>query len=202
VNIARTRAKEMNERDTTERGYFCDQFENPVNILAHYKTTGPELYRQMNGDIDFFCMGAGTSGTLSGIFLSLLLIRGVSKFLLPLLPKLKVILADPQGSALYNKVKYNLMYSSSEREGTRTRNQVDTIVEGMGINRITKNFDFAYSQGLIHDACQVSDQEAVDMAKYMMKEEGLFLGSTACVNLVAAVKTAVKCKKVCVLYID
>lgn len=62
----------------------------------------------------------------------------------------------------------------------------------MGINRLTRNFDFVHSQKMIDNAFQVTDQEAVDMARYMMQSEGLFLGSTACVNLVASVKTAVK----------
>lgn len=61
VNIARKRADEMNALNTKARGYFCDQFENYANSLAHVQSTGPEIFDQMNQDIDFFVMGAGIS---------------------------------------------------------------------------------------------------------------------------------------------
>ncbi|RIA79016.1 tryptophan synthase beta subunit-like PLP-dependent enzyme, partial [Glomus cerebriforme] len=109
-------------------GFFTDQFENLANYLAHYRGTGPEIYRQTNGKIDAIVTGAGTGGTIAGI----------SRFLKPLIPDLKVILVDPPGSGLYHKVKHNVMYSPYEAEGTRTRHQVDTIIEGVGLNRMTE----------------------------------------------------------------
>jgi cysteine synthase A len=114
----------------------------------------------------------------------------VSKYLKPKVPRLKVILADPQGSGLFNKVKYNVLYSTTEAEGTRRRNQVDSIVEGIGINRLTKNFESGLSY--VDNAIRVTDQEAVDMARYLLKEEGIFVGSSSAVHVVAAVKTAKK----------
>lgn len=62
------------------------------------------------------------------------------------------------------------MYAPQEAEGTRRRHQVDTVVEGIGINRITKNFEFAH--GLIEDAFRVSDEEAVKMARFLVREDG------------------------------
>lgn len=107
-----------------------------------------------------FVIFIGTGGTIAGI----------SRFLKPLIPSLKVILVDPPGSGLYNKVKHNVMYSPYEAEGTRTRHQVDTIVEGVGINRMTENFNM--STGMIDDAIRVTDEEAIAMARYLAKEEG------------------------------
>lgn len=120
----------------------------------------------------------GTGGTLAG----------VAKYLKALLPNLRAYLADPQGSGLFNKVKYNVMYSSTEKEGKRKRHQVDTVVEGVGINRLTRNFEM--SEGFIDDAIRVTDQEAIDMARYLVHQEGLFIGSSSAINCVAAVRIA------------
>jgi cysteine synthase A len=95
-------------------------------------------------------------------------------------------LVDPPGSGLYNKVVKGVMYASTEAEGTRRRHQVDTITEGIGINRITRNFALAQLDG----GFQVADREAVEMAYYLMRQEGLFLGSSSGVNCVGAVKLA------------
>lgn len=105
-----------------------------------------------------------------------------------LLPDLRTYLVDPQGSGLFNKVKYNIMYSPTEKEGKRKRHQVDTVVEGVGINRLTRNFSM--SEGFIDDAIRVTDQEAVDMARYLVHQEGLFIGSSSAVNCVGAVRIA------------
>jgi cysteine synthase A len=80
------------------------------------------------------------------------------------------------------------MYSPTEKEGKRKRHQVDTVVEGVGINRLTRNF--AMSEGYIDDAIRVTDQEAVDMARYLVNQEGLFIGSSSAVNCVGAVRIA------------
>ena len=114
---------EPDERMTRGRGFFADQFENEANWRAHYEGTGPELYAQCGGRLDAFVAGAGTGGTISG----------VARFLKPLLPKLTVVLADPQGSGLFNRVLYGVMFDLKEREGTRRRRQIDTIVEGLGL---------------------------------------------------------------------
>lgn len=112
----------------------------------------------------------------------------MTKYLKALLPDLRTYLVDPQGSGLFNKVKYNIMYSPTEKEGKRKRHQVDTVVEGVGINRLTRNFEM--SEGYIDDAIRVTDQEAVDMARYLVNQEGLFIGSSSAVNCVGAVRIA------------
>ncbi|GJJ72966.1 cysteine synthase [Entomortierella parvispora] len=182
VNLAKRRAQEFGKDDgagpSDKTGFFADQFENLANFEAHFTTTGPEIYRQTRGNVDAIVMGAGTGGTLAG----------VAKYLKALLPDLRTYLVDPQGSGLFNKVKYNIMYSPTEKEGKRKRHQVDTVVEGVGINRLTRNF--AMSEGFIDDAIRVTDQEAVDMARYLVNQEGLFIGSSSAVNCVGAVRIA------------
>lgn len=179
VNTARRRAQEHTS-DTTRpgRGFFADQFENSANHLAHYTSTGPEIQHQTRGRLDAFVAGAGTGGTISG----------VARYLKPKNPGLRIVLADPQGSGLYNKVKYGVLFSDTEREGTRRRHQVDSIVEGIGVNRLTANF--RAGMDLIDDAVKVSDAQAMRMARFLMEREGFFVGASSAVNCVAAVVVA------------
>lgn len=152
------------------RGFFADQFENEANWRAHFNGTGPELYAQCNGKLDAFVTGAGTGGTVSGVAL----------FLKPRIPNLKVVLADPQGSGLYNRVRYGVMFDLKEREGTRRRRQVDSIVEGIGINRVTANFEAG--KELVDDAVRVTDAQAMAMARWLVEKDGIFIGSSSAVN--------------------
>lgn len=179
VNLARRRAQEhTDDPQRPGRGFFADQFENTANYIAHQSSTGPEIYAQTNGQLDAFIAGAGTGGTISGVALALK----------PLLPDMKVVLADPQGSGLYNKIKYGVMFSSTEAEGTRRRHQVDSIVEGIGVNRVTRNFEAGMH--LIDDAVKVTDQQAMRMARWLVEQEGLFVGASSAVNCVAAATVA------------
>ncbi|KAJ9648296.1 Cysteine synthase 2 [Coniosporium tulheliwenetii] len=181
VNRARNRAAEHTADPNRQgRGIFADQFETQANWQAHFNGTGPEIYTQTGGRLDAFVTGAGTGGTISG----------VARFLKPRLPKLKVVLSDPQGSGLFNKVKYGVMFDPKEREGTRRRQQVDTIVEGIGINRVTSNFEAG--RELIDDAVRVSDEQAMAMARWLVEKDGIFVGSSSAVNCVAAVKVALQ----------
>ncbi|TPX55284.1 hypothetical protein PhCBS80983_g05453 [Powellomyces hirtus] len=162
------------------RGYFCDQFENLANFNTHYATTAPELYSQTNGQIDALVLGAGTGGTLAGL----------TRYLKPRIRKLLVVLADPTGSGLYHKIKHGIMYAPTEQEGKRKRHQVDTVVEGVGINRLTKNFEKIVAGGYVDEAVHVNDREAVEMSRYLVRKDGLFVGSSSAVNCVAAVRVA------------
>lgn len=184
VHLARRRAAEHAARCADGSvGFFADQFESEANWRAHFATTGPEILAQAGQDVAAFVAGAGTGGTMSG----------VAKFLkeeAKLGENVQVVLADPQGSGLYNKIKYGVMYSPTEREGTRRRSQVDTIVEGIGITRITENFEVG--RELIDDAVKVSDEQACVMARWLVENEGIFTGSSSAVNLVAAVVTALR----------
>lgn len=107
--------------------------------------------------------------------------------------KLRVMLSDPEGSGLHNKIKHGVMFSSTEKEGTRRRQQVDTIVEGIGINRITENFEVG--RELIDDSVKVTDLQALKMARWLVEKDGIFVGSSSAVNCVAAVVTALRMPK-------
>lgn len=183
VNLARRRAAEHARTHGGSVGFFADQFESDANWTAHLRSTGPEIYAQTGGRLAAFVAGAGTGGTLSG----------VARYLkedAEMGDGVRVVLADPQGSGLYNKVRYGVMWSPYEREGTRRRAQVDTIVEGVGITRVTANFEAG--RELIDDAVKVTDDQACKMARWLVENEGVFAGSSSAVNLVAAVVTAMK----------
>ncbi|KIX01838.1 uncharacterized protein Z518_09565 [Rhinocladiella mackenziei CBS 650.93] len=181
VNRARNLAREhTNDPNREGRGYFANQFETEANWRAHYEGTGPEIYAQANGRIDAFVAGAGTGGTVSG----------VAMFLKECLSRVQVVLADPQGSGLYNKIQHGVMFHSLEREGTRRRDQVDSIVEGIGLTRSTANFE--QGRELIDDAVKVTDTQAMNMARWLVEREGIFIGSSSAVNCVAALETAFK----------
>ncbi|KAL5507563.1 CYS12 [Sanghuangporus vaninii] len=168
--------------ESRPRGFFADQFENRSNFKAHYEGTGPEIWRQTNGNITAFVSGAGTGGTIAG----------TGKYLKDMDGNVLVVLSDPEGSGLYNKIKYGVMYDTREKEGTKRRHQVDTVVEGIGLNRLTNNFDLAIP--IIDDAFRITDAEAVAMSRYVMLNDGFFLGSSSACNLFACVKLAKKMK--------
>lgn len=166
VNRARTLAA----AHTPGRGFFADQFETAANWQAHFSTTGPEIHAQCGGHLDAFVAGAGTGGTITG----------VARYLKPRLPGLKIVLADPQGSGLFNRIRYGVMFDAREKEGTRRRQQVDTVVEGIGVNRVTGNLEAG--RRLIDDAVRVSDEQAVGMARWLVEKDGIFVGSSSAVN--------------------
>ncbi|KAI5077421.1 hypothetical protein GOP47_0007245 [Adiantum capillus-veneris] len=162
--------------NVSKGGYFADQFENLANFRAHYQGTGPEIWAQTGGKLDAFVAAAGTGGTIAG----------VSQFLKEKNKKIKCFLIDPPGSSLYNRVTRGVMYSREEAEGKRLKNPFDTITEGIGINRITQNFKLAMLDG----AFRGTDKEAVEMARFLTREEGLFLGSSSAMNCVGAYRVA------------
>lgn len=181
VNLARRRATEHERKwNDGSKGFFADQFESPANWHAHLQSTGPEIWKQTSGDINAFVAGAGTGGTIAGVARYLKLEQQSDK--------IKIVLADPQGSGLYNKIKHGVMYSPTEKEGTRRRQQVDSMVEGIGINRVTENFEAG--RDLIDDAVKVTDEQACKMARWLVEHDGIFVGSSSSVNCVAAVATA------------
>ncbi|PON33370.1 Tryptophan synthase beta subunit-like PLP-dependent enzyme [Parasponia andersonii] len=209
VNIARRRASEANELASKHRnfeeidgkkleqingyhsdgekkssflsmnckgGFFADQFENLANFRAHYEGTGPEIWEQTGGNLDAFVAAAGTGGTVAG----------VSKFLQEKNPNIKCVLIVPPGSGLFNKVTRGVMYTKEEAEGRRLKNPFDTITEGIGVNSITQNFKMAKLDG----ALRGTDREAVEMSRFLLKNDGLFLGSSLAMNCVGAVRLA------------
>ncbi|MBK1735143.1 cysteine synthase A [Halorhodospira abdelmalekii] len=149
-----------------DNAIWVNQFDNTANRDAHYETTGPEIWQQTEGRIDAFVSAVGTGGTLAG----------VSRALKERNPSIQIVLADPVGSALYNFVHHG---EPSPTEGR-------SITEGIGSSRVTANL--AGSE--IDDALCVPDCETVPMVHRLLREEGLFVGSSTGVNVSAALTLA------------
>jgi cysteine synthase A len=144
---------------------WANQFDNLANRRAHYETTGPEIWEQTRGKIDGFTCSVGTGGTLSGVGMALKERN----------PQVKVYLTDPMGSALYNwKVKGEL-----KAEG-------NSISEGIGNGRVTKNLDGAPLDG----AFRATDEEMMPVLFDLLQHEGLVLGGSTGINVVGAIKLA------------
>jgi cysteine synthase len=176
VNIAR-RLAIMAKNELGLQAVFLDQFENLANGKVHFTCTGPEIYRECP-QLDAFVMSAGTGGTIAG----------VASYLKKLKPSVKIVLVDPPGSALYHAVQHGIAYAPQQKEQSLRRHRYDTIAEGIGLDRWTANL--REGKKFLDKAVQVTDQEAVDMAHYLLRTEGLWVGSSSAMNVVGAVKTA------------
>ena len=145
---------------------WSNQFDNTANRRAHVESTGPEIWAQTGGRIDAFVASSGTGGTLAG----------TSEFLKSKRADIRTVLADPPGSALYEYV----------RNGEVKATGKGSITEGIGIARVTDNFNGAPVDAAVH----VEDSETVTTVYRLLREEGLFLGSTSGINVAAAVRVA------------
>ena len=145
---------------------WANQFDNVANRLAHYESTGPEIWAQTDGALHAFTCSVGTGGTLAG----------VSRFLKERNPAIRIVLADPHGSALYNWVN----------TGEATMTPGPSITEGIGNSRVTDNL----AGTEIDAAVQVTDQEMVAMVYTLLRRQGWFFGSSTGINLCAAVRVA------------
>ena len=150
-----------------ENGWFwTNQFDNPANRLAHYQSTGPEIWQQTNGEVTAFVSAVGTGGTLAG----------TSLFLRERNPRIAAVCADPYGAAMW----------SWFTQGHTDIHDGDSIVEGIGQSRVTKNLE-----GLAVDrAYRIADQSAVTIVHQLLREEGVFLGLSSGFNLAGAVRFA------------
>ena len=161
--------------------YFCNQFESLSNYRAHYYTTGPEIWSDTQGKIDAFIMGAGTGGTIAGVGTYL---KEVSE------NRVQIYLVDPPGSCLYNRIVHGVAYASQQSERKLKRHRYDTIIEGVGLDRITENFQKVIPICTSGFTC--TDQEAIDMSRYLLLNDGIFIGSSTAMNCVGVVKLARK----------
>jgi cystathionine beta-synthase len=147
----------------TKGAIYINQFENPANPRAHEMTTGPELLRQMDNDIDAVVVGVGSGGTLTG----------VGRFLKEASPKTKMILADPVGSVLAPLVKTGQMTEAGS-----------WAVEGIGEDFVPPNCDLS----LVKDAFSIPDPESFSAARDLLRMEGVFGGSSSGTLLAAALR--------------
>ncbi len=151
--------------EETPGAAWSDQFDNLANRRAHYATTGPEIWDALGTELGAFVAACGTGGTLAG----------TSRFLKERNPNVRIALCDPYGSALYAFVKTGELSA----EG-------DSNAEGIGIKRITRNF----ADSPIDDAVRVDDRAMVEMAFWLLREEGLYVGGSAALNVVGAARFA------------
>jgi cysteine synthase len=148
-----------------DNAIWANQFDNLANRLAHYETTGPEIWAQTEGVVDGWVAATGTGGTYAG----------VAMFLKEQNPAIRCVVADPMGSGLYSYIKTGEV----NIEG-------NSITEGIGNSRITANMEGVP----IDDAIQIADPEALRTIYQMLYKDGLFMGGSVGINVAAAVKLA------------
>jgi cystathionine beta-synthase len=149
-------------RLSAERGaFYINQFENPANVQAHYDTTGPELWQQMEGKLDAFVCGVGSGGTLTG----------VGRYLREQKADIELVLADPEGSILAP-----LINEGKEVEAGSWR------VEGIGEDFIPVICEIA----LAGKAYSISDKESFAVAREVLLKEGIMVGSSSGTLIAAA----------------
>src|SRR5437016_1250763 len=152
------------ERLARETGaFYVNQFANPANPKAHEDATGPEIWEQMEHDLDAVVLGIGSGGTLTGI----------GRFLRSVAPDVQIVLADPLGSILAPYVRTGELVQA----GSWT-------IEGIGEDFIPPNADLS----LVDRAYSISDNEAVETARALLAKEGILGGSSAGTLLAAALR--------------
>ncbi len=149
----------------TPNSFYPDQYSNPNNPEAHYRTTGPELWEQTEGKITHFVAGLGTGGTISG----------TGRFLKETNPNIKVIGADPYGSVF-----------KTYKETGHTHEVTPYLVEGIGQEVIPENVHMRYVDEIIN----ITDRDSFEMSRQLGRKEGIFCGGSTGTNLAAALKVA------------
>jgi cystathionine beta-synthase len=133
--------------------FYPNQYENPMNPEAHYRTTGPEIWNDSEGKITHFVAGMGTGGTISG----------VGRYLKEKNPNVKIVGVDPVGSLYYDYFKTGKVGKAKTY-----------VVEGIGEDIFPPTMDFK----ILDDVVQVHDQECFVWARRLVKQEGIFTGGS------------------------
>jgi len=148
----------------TSDSYMPNQYENRVNPDAHYRTTGPEIWRQAEGKVDVFVCGMGTGGTITG----------TGRFLKEKRKNMRIVGADPEGSIFYPR------FHREKEEPHQYK------VEGIGEDFMPGTMDMS----IVDDIIQVSDRDAFRMARRLAQEEGILVGGSGGTAVHAALKVA------------
>ncbi|MGH6821765.1 MAG: PLP-dependent cysteine synthase family protein, partial [Methylocella sp.] len=150
--------------DETDGAYFINQFGNPSNPRAHEEVTGPEIWRQMGGELDAIVLGVGSSGTVTGL----------SRYFERRAPQLELVLADPVGSILAQYIN----------EGTLSTKSSSWMVEGIGEDFLPPISDFTR----VRKAYAVSDRESFQTGRELLQREGILGGSSTGTLMAAALR--------------
>lgn len=161
VNVAIRMAAE------TPNSFRLNQYDNKMNPKAHYLTTGPEIWKQTQGKVDYFIAAASTGGTISGI----------GRYLKEKNPQVKVIMPDPIGSIYYDYFK-----TGKIPVGGNCNYQL----EGIGEDHIAHAMDFS----VVDDVIKVTDKDAFQCGRRLANEEGLFAGGSSGANVWTALEIA------------
>ena len=148
----------------TPGAYFINQFGNPDNPAAHEQGTGPEIWAQMDGDMDAIVFGCGSSGTMTGL----------SRFFAKAAPHVELVLADPVGSILTQYIN----------EGVLSTKSGSWMVEGIGEDFLPDISDFSR----VKKAYAISDKESFLAGRELLVKEGVLGGSSSGTLLAAALK--------------
>ena len=148
----------------TPGAFFANQFSNPANPLAHKTTTAPEIWEQMQGNVDAVVAGVGSGGTLTGL----------AEYFKAQDPSICMVAADPEGSIVADAVL----------KGDYSYDGGSWLVEGVGEDFIPNNFELS----LMDDAETVSDKEAFEVLQVLLREEGILGGSSTGTLVAAAAK--------------
>ncbi len=158
VHVSRRLAEELG-------AVWANQFDNLANREGHRATTGPEIWHQTQGRVDAFTCACGTGGTLAGVSLALKQRK----------PGLRIVLADPEGSALFGWHTGGDMTISES-----------SITEGIGQSRVPGNLEGVEIDG----ALRIADSEALEQVYDLLIHEGLSIGGSAGLNVAAAIRLA------------
>lgn len=161
------KAKSLAER--TPNSFRINQYDNPKNPEAHYLTTGPEIWEQSHGKIDYFIASGSTGGTISG----------VGRFLKEQNPQVKVIMPDPIGSIYFEYFKTHQI----PKDGN-----CNYLLEGIGEDHIAKAMDFT----VVDEVVQVQDADAFRTARDLARKEGILAGGSSGANVWSALQIAKK----------
>ena len=157
-DLAKRLASEM------DNAFFINQFSNPSNPMAHEETTGPEIWEQMDGDLDAIVLGVGSSGTVTGL----------SQYFARVAPDLELVLADPEGSILEEYIN----------RGTLSTKSGSWMVEGIGEDFLPTISDFTR----VSKAYRISDKESFQVGRELLTREGILGGSSTGTLLAAALR--------------